>query len=159
MTDTVICLWYDDSAEAAVARYGEVFDDVEILGVTRYPEGSYGGQDGKVMTVDFTLGGRKFIALNGGPHFKFTEAISVQVLVEDQEELDRYWDGLLADGGTPSQCGWLKDPWGLSWQITPANLPLFLGNSDPAVAARVNAEMLTMSKIDIATLEAAARAR
>ncbi len=149
-------LWYDGAAEEAATFYCSLFKDSEILNVSRYPAGGP-APAGSVMTVAFKLAGIEFIALNGGPIFKFTEAISLSVDCEDQAEFDFLWDKLTSDGGTPSQCGWLKDKWGLSWQITPRALPRLLSSSKPGVAQRVMAAMMQMTKIDIAALEQAAR--
>ena len=123
--------------------------------MSRYPEGGP-APAGAVMTVAFKLAGIEFIALNGGPIFKFTEAISLTVDCEDQTEFDFLWDKLTSDGGTPSQCGWLKDKWGLSWQITPRVLPQLLSSSKPGVAQRVMGAMMQMTRIDIAALQRAA---
>ena len=114
-------LWFDGQAEEAAELYCSLFPDSKVLSVTRYPPGSPGGMAGKAMTVEFVLSGQRFTALNGGPNFKFTEAVSFVVDCEDQTEVDRYWTALTADGGAESQCAWLKDRFGVSWQI---NLPL-----------------------------------
>jgi predicted 3-demethylubiquinone-9 3-methyltransferase (glyoxalase superfamily) len=148
-------LWYDNSAEEAANFYCTLFPDSKILSVARYPEGGP-APAGTVMTVEFQLAGVQFIALNGGPHFKFTEAVSLTVDCEDQAEVDILWDKLTAEG-QPSQCGWLKDKYGLSWQIVPRALVELLSSSDAAKAGRVVQSMMTMSKIDIATLQAAAQ--
>jgi len=147
-------LWYDSAAEEAANFYCSLFKDSQILSVTRYPEGSF-LPAGTVMTVTFRLAGMEYTALNGGPHFHFTEAISLSVDCEDQAEVDFLWERL-TEGGSPSQCGWLKDRWGLSWQIIPGALPELLSSSDPGVAQRVMGAMLTMTKIDIAALRQAA---
>lgn len=148
-------LWFDGQAEEAAELYCSLFPNSKILSVTRYPPGSMGDMEGKVMTVEFELAGQKITGLNGGPEFKFTEAVSFAVDCEDQAEVDRYWDGLIAGGGSPSQCGWLKDRFGLSWQITPKALTRLMKDPDPAKAQRVMQAMLQMSKIDVAALEAA----
>lgn len=148
-------LWYDNSAEEAANFYCTLFPDSKILSVARYPEGGP-APAGTVMTVEFQLAGVQFIALNGGPHFKFTEAISLTVDCEDQAEVDELWNKLTAEG-EPSQCGWLKDKYGLSWQIVPRALVELLSSSDAAKAGRVVQSMMTMSKIDIAALQAAAQ--
>ncbi len=140
-------LWFNDNAEAAVAFYASVFPDVAVT--SRMQAG------GKVMSVTFTVCGQTLIALNGGPHFTFTEAISLFVSCQDQAEVDRYWDALTADGGSPSRCGWLKDKFGLSWQVVPVQLGQLLGDADPVRAQRVMAAMMTMSKLDVAALQAA----
>ncbi|MFO1043221.1 MAG: VOC family protein [Planctomycetaceae bacterium] len=147
-------LWYDNKAEEAAEFYCSLFPDSRIISVSRFPEGSP-APAGTAMTVEFELAGIRFVALNGGPVFQFTEAISLTVDCEDQQEVDRLWDKL-TDGGTPSHCGWLKDRYGLSWQIIPGILPRLLSNPDAAVAQRVMTAMLQMAKIDIATLQQAA---
>jgi predicted 3-demethylubiquinone-9 3-methyltransferase (glyoxalase superfamily) len=149
-------LWFDDDAEAAVELYVSVFPDGKVGAAQRYPEGSP-MPAGTLMTVEFELAGQPFIALNGGPEFPFTEAVSFSVSVQTQDEVDHVWDRLTADGGEPGQCGWLKDPYGLSWQVVPAALPRLLGDPDPAVRGRVVQAMLQMTRLDVATLEAAAR--
>ncbi|MEV6977479.1 VOC family protein [Kitasatospora sp. NPDC093806] len=145
------CLWYDDQAEQAARYYTSVFPDSRITSVTHYGEVGP-GTPGTVMTVAFELDGRSFVALNGGPIFPFTEAVSLQVQCDDQAEVDRLWTALLADGGQESQCGWLKDRWGLSWQITPRVLIDLVSDPDRAKAARVTGAMLEMRKIDIQAL-------
>ena len=149
-------LWFDTQAEEAAKFYTSVFRDSKLGLVTRYPKGSPGGVDGKVMTAEFQIEGQTFLALNGGPQFSFTEAVSFVVECKDQAEVDYYWEKLTAGGGKPVQCGWLKDKYGLCWQIVPAMLiPLYGG--DPARAARVMQAMLQMVKLDIARLEEAAK--
>ena len=148
-------LWFDDQAEEAANLYVSIFPNSKITGSTRYSAVGP-GPAGSVMTVSFELDGLPVTALNGGPHFKFTEAISMSVDCADQGEVDRYWDQLIADGGQPSRCGWLKDRFGLSWQIVPRALPRLLQDPDRAKAQRVMGAMLKMSKLDVATLEAAA---
>jgi predicted 3-demethylubiquinone-9 3-methyltransferase (glyoxalase superfamily) len=150
-------LWFDTQAEEAVNFYVSIFENSKIEGVTRYDdEGAKaaGRPKGSVMTVAFELDGQKFVALNGGPVFKFTEAISFVVNCETQEEVDRFWDRLSA-GGQPIQCGWLKDRFGVAWQIVPAVLPEMLQDKDPEKAKRVMAAMLKMIKLDIAMLKRA----
>lgn len=149
-------LWFDDQAEEAVHFYCSIFKNSQVLQVSRYPESSP-VNPGKVMTANFILDGQEFIALNGGPEFKFTEAISMYVHCKSQAEVDELWNKLTADGGAESQCGWLKDKYGLSWQIVPDVLPELLGNSDRAKANRVLQAMLQMTKIEIAELERAAQ--
>jgi predicted 3-demethylubiquinone-9 3-methyltransferase (glyoxalase superfamily) len=149
-------LWFDDQAEAAAALYTSLFDDSEITEVTRYPEGGP-GEAGAVMTVSFRLAGQEFTALNGGPQFPFTEAVSLYVHCADQDEVDRFWSQL-TDGGEESQCGWLKDRYGLSWQIVPDRMGELLGDPDPARAQAAMQAMLQMSKIDIKVMEDAANA-
>ena len=148
-------LWFDNNAEEAANFYVSIFKNSRILKSARYPEGSPGPKGG-VMTVDFELDGQQFIALNGGPHFKFTEAISLMVSCKSQEEVDYYWEKLTADGGQESQCGWLKDKFGLSWQITPDALMKVWTDGDPAKAQRVMQAMMSMKKLIIKDLEAAA---
>jgi predicted 3-demethylubiquinone-9 3-methyltransferase (glyoxalase superfamily) len=148
-------LWFDTQAEEAASFYTGLFPNSHITDVTRY--GSSGpGEDGLVMTVAFELDGRKFVALNGGPQYAFTEAVSFVVDCETQEEVDRYWDALTADGGAEGRCGWCKDRFGLSWQIVPAALRRLLTDPDPERAQRAMACMLELSKLDVAKLEAAA---
>lgn len=151
-------LWYESAAEQAAEFYCTLFDNSRILNIHRYPEGGF-APAGSVMTVEFELAGMRFVALNGGPVFRLTEAFSLSVDCEDQREVDFLWERLIADGGAPSQCGWLKDRWGLSWQIIPRVLPRLLASPEPGVAGRVMAAMLQMQKIDVATLERAAAAR
>ncbi|MDO5496119.1 MAG: VOC family protein [bacterium] len=155
-TSVTICLWFDTGAEDAARYYCSVIDGAELGTITTYPEGSYGGQDGQVMGAEFTLDGTHFYLLNGGPHFRLTEAASIQLRVDTQEEIDRYWDALIADGGEPSECGWLKDRWGLSWQVTPRRLEELFASGTEEQRVRVNAAMLKMQKFDLAELEAAA---
>lgn len=147
-------LWFDKEAEEAANFYVSVFKDGRVLGVNRYGEAGP-GQAGSVMTVTFEVNGQRLTALNGGPVFKFTEAISLYVDCRDQAEVDELW-GKLVEGGRASQCGWLKDRYGLSWQIIPEALPRLLSDPDRAKANRVMQAMLKMSKIDVAVLERAA---
>ena len=149
-------LWFNDNAEEAVNFYVSIFKDAKILEVARYGEAGPGPK-GSVMTMKFRLNGLEFAALNGGPHFTFTPAISFVVNCENQAEVDHHWDKLL-EGGKPMQCGWLTDKYGLSWQITPTILPKLLQDKDPAKAKRVMEAMMKMVKLDIPTLEAAAKA-
>ncbi len=149
-------LWFDTQAEDAANFYVSVFPNSKVTDVARYPEGGP-GPAGSVMTVAFELDGQAFTALNAGPHFKFTEAISFVIDCKDQAEVDYYWGKLLEGGGQESQCGWLKDRFGLSWQVTPRRLIELTTDTDPEVAQRVFGAMMKMVKIDIATLEAAAR--
>ncbi|MEU6486968.1 VOC family protein [Streptomyces sp. NPDC046887] len=148
------CLWYDGEAEAAVDFYVSLFPDSEVQKVTRYTEEGP-GEPGSVLTIEFTLAGRQYMALNGGPEFRFNEAVSLSVDCGTQEEVDELWDRFLAGGGEESVCGWLKDRWGLSWQIVPTRLVELLDDPDPARVARVFRAMLKMRKLDVATLEAA----
>ncbi|MFF2950236.1 VOC family protein [Kitasatospora sp. NPDC057965] len=145
------CLWYDDQAEEAARYYTSVVPNSRITGVTHYTEAGP-GTPGTVVTVAFELDGRPFVALNGGPVFPFTEAVSLQVQCDDQAEVDRLWAALLEGGGQESQCGWLKDRWGLSWQITPRILIDLIADPDREKAARVTRAMLTMRRIDIRQL-------
>jgi len=152
------CLWFDKEAEEAAKLYCSVFKNSKIGKVTRYgKEGTeiHGQPEGKVMTVDFELEGNKFVALNGGPMFKFSEAISFQIHCETQDEIDYYWSKLTADGGKESQCGWLKDKFGLSWQVTPVALIEMLTGGDAAGAQRVTKTFLQMKKFDLAALKRA----
>jgi len=145
-------LWFDHQAEEAVHLYVSLFPDSRIVSIHRYGE-SGPGSKGQVMMVTFELAGQRFMALNGGPKFRFTEAISLLVNVETQAELDRLWDRLIADGGQPSMCGWLKDKFGLSWQIIPTVLGELLQDQDPECARRVMQAMLGMRKLDIQALQ------
>jgi len=152
-------LWFDDQAEEAVSFYTSIFRNSRIVGMTRYGEEgaeASGRPEGTVMTVAFQLDGQEFVALNGGPIFKFTEAVSFVVNCESQDEVDHYWEKLSA-GGDPKaqQCGWLRDKYGLSWQVVPAVLGELLSNPDPEKSRRVMKAMLQMKKIDIATLKQA----
>lgn len=143
------CLWFDNQAEEAAQYYISIFKkDSRITGVTRYPEGGP-GVPGSVMVVNFQLAGQDFIALNGGPAFHFTEAISLSVDCESQAEVDELWEKLSA-GGEKSQCGWLKDRYGLSWQIVPRELIEMITDPDPVKAQRAAAAMLQMTRLDIA---------
>jgi predicted 3-demethylubiquinone-9 3-methyltransferase (glyoxalase superfamily) len=147
-------LWFNDNAEEAVTFYCSVFKEAKAGQMVRYGKGGP-GPEGQVLTASFELFGQKFAALNGGPLFNFTEAVSFVVNCETQEEVDYYWENL-CQGGTPSRCGWLKDKFGLSWQIVPTALSKLLGDKDPAKAGRVMQAMMQMDKIDIAALEKAA---
>ena len=146
-------LWFDSEAEEAAKLYTSLFPNSKIGKTARYGEGMP-GPAGSVMTIEFELDGQKFVGLNGGPIFRFTEAVSFTIDCEDQAELDHYWNGLLAGGGTESQCGWLKDRFGLSWQVVPRRMGEWMSN--PATGAKVAAAFMPMKKLDIATLEAAA---
>ena len=153
-------LWFDDNAEGAAKFYISVFKNSKIDKITRYPEEAakkIGREPGSVMTVEFTLDGVEFVALNAGPQFKFTEAVSFVVLCDTQEEVDYYWEKLTASGGEPGVCSWLKDKFGLSWQVQPRLLIQLLGDPDKAKAGRVMNAMMEMTKIDIAALERAAK--
>ena len=150
------CLWFDGQAEDAAKAYVAIFPNSRIGRMARYPDSMPGDLAGKVLTVEFTLDGVAFTGLNGGPQFPFTEAVSFQIDCQDQAEVDRYWTALLADGGRESQCGWLKDRFGLSWQVVPTRLAELMSDPDRAKVGRVTAAMMPMVKLDIAALEAAA---
>lgn len=147
-------LWFEDNAEAAINFYTSVFKDSNIINMSRYPD-DMPGMGGKVMSATFQLNGQQFMALNGGPQFKFNEAVSFFVDCETQDEVDYYWDKLTADGGAPGPCGWLKDKFGLSWQIVPRALGEMLGDPNPAKAQATMQAMLKMSKIDVVGLRSA----
>lgn len=149
------CLWFDGQAEEAARFYTSLFPNSRIDRINPSPADTPSGKAGETLTVDFTLDGRTYVALDGGPEFEFNEAISLQIECEDQVELDRYWDALLADGGEPSVCGWLKDRFGLSWQVTPRRLQEMFTSPDRAAARRATEQMLTMVKLDIEPLERA----
>ena len=149
-------LWFDDQAEAAAKFYVSVFKNSKITGTSHYTGEEPSGQKGSVMTVSFELDGQEFVALNGGPRFKFTEAVSFVVNCETQEEVDYYWEKLSA-GGKEVQCGWLKDKYGLSWQIVPTVLGELLSDKDAAKSRRVMDAMLKMVKLDIKQLKQAAK--
>jgi predicted 3-demethylubiquinone-9 3-methyltransferase (glyoxalase superfamily) len=151
MTTITPCLWFDTEGEAAAAFYVSIFKNSRILNVAHYGEAGP-RQAGSVMTVSFELDGQRFVALNGGPEFTFSEAISFQIDCHSQEEVDEYWSQL-GDGGEEGPCGWLKDRYGVSWQIVPARLTELLKDPDPATSERVMRAMLQMKKIDIAALE------
>ena len=148
------CLWFDGQAEQAAQHYTAIFPNSKILGVARYGPDTP-GPEGEVMTVDFSLDGQRYVGLNGGPQFPFTEAISFQIHCADQDEVDHYWTRL-AEGGEEGPCGWLKDRFGVSWQVVPARLMELLGDPDAGRAQRATQAMLAMKKIDIAELERAA---
>ena len=145
-------LWFSDNAEEAAKFYVSVFPNSKIVSTARYGDAGPGPK-GSVMTVEFDINGQRLIGLNGGPQFKFTEAISFVVNCESQEELDRMWDKLLQGGGRPDRCGWLKDRFGLSWQVVPTALPKLLQDKDPQKSKRVMEAMLKMNKIDLHALE------
>lgn len=149
------CLWFDRDGEDAAKLYVSLFPNSKITKVSRYPEGLPGDRAGEVLTVEFELDGKPFTALNGGPDFKPNESISFQIFVKDQKELDHYWDGLIAGGGAESQCGWLKDRFGFSWQVVPEKMAEWMSN--PETGGRVAAAFMPMKRLDIAKLEAAAR--
>jgi predicted 3-demethylubiquinone-9 3-methyltransferase (glyoxalase superfamily) len=147
-------LWFDKEAEEAADFYVSLFPNSNIGTIARY-NGAGPGPEGQVMTVAFELDGQAFIGLNGGPPFNFNEAVSFVVDCKDQAEVDHYWDGLLAGGGSPIQCGWLKDRFGVRWQVTPRRLIELMSDPDPAKAKVVMEAMMKMIKIDVPTLEAA----
>ena len=155
MTSITPFLWFDHDAEEAAKFYCSIFPDSHIDRIERSPGDNPSMREGEVMTVDFTLGGRQFIGLNGGPDFRFTEAVSFWIDCKDQAEVDRYWELLTADGGEPSVCGWLKDRFGLSWQVVPKRLTEMYQSPDRDGARRAMEAMLKMQKLDVAKLEAA----
>jgi predicted 3-demethylubiquinone-9 3-methyltransferase (glyoxalase superfamily) len=154
MPKIINCLWFDTEAEDAAKLYVSLFPNSRIGETARYPEGLPGDRAGRVMTVEFELDGTAFVGLNGGPLFKFNEAVSFQIFVKDQAELDHYWDGLTAHGGEESQCGWLKDRFGVSWQVVPAGMGRWMKN--PQTGQKVAGAFMQMKKLDIAVLQAAA---
>jgi len=147
-------LWFDGNAEEAANFYLSVFENSRIVSVARYPEGSP-GPAGDVMVVEFELNGQRFTGINGGPQYKFSEAVSFQISCETQDEVDYYWEKL-TDGGEQGPCGWLKDRYGLSWQVTPRGMDELFGGDDPERAQRAMQAMLKMKKLDIGELRAAA---
>jgi len=147
-------LWFDGEAEQAAEFYTSVFENSRIVSTTRYPAGSP-GPTGEVMTVEWELDGQRFVGINGGPEFNFSEAISLQITCEDQDEVDYYWEKL-TDGGEESVCGWLKDRYGLSWQVTPKGMDELFSDADPQRAERAMEAMLKMKKLDVAALQSAA---
>jgi predicted 3-demethylubiquinone-9 3-methyltransferase (glyoxalase superfamily) len=154
MSKIIPCLWFDGKAEEAANFYVSLLPDSRVDKVMRAPVDYPGGSAGSALTVEFTVAGQQFMGLNGGPQFPFTEAVSFTINCEDQAEVDRLWDAL-TEGGSPVQCGWLKDRYGLSWQITPTVLPKMLADPDRAKAKRVMEAMMQMVKIDIAQLQKA----
>jgi predicted 3-demethylubiquinone-9 3-methyltransferase (glyoxalase superfamily) len=150
-------LWFDGNAEEAVQFYLSVFRDGKIHSMARFPEGSPGGNEpGTVMTIAFELKGQQFVAMNGGPGFPFTNAVSLVVNCDSQEEIDYFWEKLAADGGEHVQCGWLQDKFGMPWQIHPTKIWDWLNGDDPAKVQRVTAKVWQMEKMDLAELERAA---
>ncbi|SOY44090.1 VOC family protein [Cupriavidus taiwanensis] len=152
-----ICLWYDRDALEAANFYAKTFPDSAVGAVMRAPGDYPDGKEGDVLTVEFTVAGIPCVGLNGGPQFKHSEAFSFQIATDDQAETDRLWDAIVSNGGQESACGWCKDRWGLSWQITPRALLAAITDPDRAAARRAFDAMMTMRKIDIATIEAARR--
>jgi 2-polyprenyl-6-hydroxyphenyl methylase/3-demethylubiquinone-9 3-methyltransferase len=152
-----ICLWFDRDAEDAARFYARTFPDSSVGKVTRAPADYPSGKKGDVLTVEFTVMGIPCLGLNGGPAFKQTEAFSFQVATRDQAETDKYWNAVVGHGGQESACGWCKDKWGVSWQITPAVLSDAIADPDPAVAKRAFEAMMGMKKIDVAAIESARR--
>ncbi len=148
-------LWFDGQAEEAARFYVSLFPGSRIDAVTQAPGDNPSTKAGEVLLVSFTLAGEPFVGINGGPQFPFTEAVSFQIDCEDQAEVDRYWDALVEGGGEHGQCGWLKDRFGLSWQVVPREMGTYLGGPDPAGAARAMAAMLAMQKLDVARLREA----
>ena len=157
VSKNTICLWYDGTALDAARFYAETFPDSAVGAVHRAPGDYPMGQEGDVLTVEFTVMGIPCIGLNGGPLFPHSEAFSFQVATDDQAETDCYWDAIIGNGGQASQCGWCKDRWGVSWQITPRALIAAISDPDPAAAQRAFATMMEMEKIDVAAIEAARR--
>jgi predicted 3-demethylubiquinone-9 3-methyltransferase (glyoxalase superfamily) len=155
MPKIIPSLWFDTESEEAAAFYVSVFPNSRVVGVTHYPEDAP-REAGMVMTVEFELDGQRFVGINGGPQFTFDEAISFQIECTDQEEIDRYWSLLSADGGSEGPCGWLKDKFGVSWQVVPTGMDQVFDDPDPERARRAMAAMLKMGKIDMAELQRAA---
>lgn len=156
MNKNTICVWYDKDAEAAARFYAETFPNSSVGKVTRAPSDYPDGKEGNVLVVEFTVAGIPCIGLNGGPVFKHSEAFSFQISTDNQEETDRYWNAIVGNGGQESECGWCKDKWGISWQITPRAL-MDAMSAGGAEAKRAFDAMMKMKKIDIATIEAARR--
>ena len=156
MQKIVTYLWFDGRLEDALELYTSLFPDSRVTGISRYAESGM-GEAGEIMTADFELAGQAFTIINGGPHFQHSPAMSLLVQCEDQAEVDRLWDALIADGGEPSRCGWLTDRFGVSWQITPTRLGEMLASDDSAAVERVTQVFLKMDKLDVAGLERAFR--
>jgi 2-polyprenyl-6-hydroxyphenyl methylase/3-demethylubiquinone-9 3-methyltransferase len=150
-----ICLWYEDGALDAAQFYAETFPDSEVGAIVRAPGDNPSGKEGDILTVEFTVCGIPCVGLNGGPEFTQSEAFSFQIATDDQAETDRLWDAIVGNGGSESACGWCKDRWGVSWQITPRVLLDAIADPDRAAAKRAFEAMMPMGKIDIATIEAA----
>lgn len=156
MHKNIICLWYNHDAEAAAQFYAQTFPDSKVTGIHHAPGDYPDGKKGQVLTVEFTVCGVPCIGINGGPMFKHSEAFSFQISTEDQAETDTYWNAIVGNGGEASQCGWCKDRWGLSWQITPRVLTEAMSKGGDG-AKRAFDAMMTMQKIDVAKIEAAVR--
>ena len=152
-----ICLWFDKEALEAARFYAATFPDSRVTAVHEAPSDYPGGKQGDVLTVEFTVLGTSCLGLNGGPEFKHSEAFSFQIATDNQEETDRYWNAIVGNGGEESACGWCKDRWGVSWQITPVALTEAITDPDRAAAKRAFDAMMQMGKIDVATIEAARR--
>lgn len=152
----IVCIWYDKEAEEAARFYAQTFPDTHVGKVSRAPSDNPSGKEGDVLTVEFSVMGIPCIGLNGGPAFKHTEAFSMQVTTDSQEETDRYWDAIVGNGGQESMCGWCRDKWGISWQITPRALSEAMA-AGGAEAKRAFEAMMSMKKIDVAAIEAARR--
>ncbi|HAI48259.1 MAG TPA: hypothetical protein DCM50_16435 [Stenotrophomonas sp.] len=157
LAKNTICLWYDGTALEAATFYAQTFPDSAVNAVHHAPGDFPAGKQGDVLTVDFTVAGIPCIGLNGGPAFRHSEAFSFQIATDDQAETDRLWDAIVGNGGQESACGWCRDKWGLSWQITPRVLTEAVTSKDPAVAKRAFEAMMTMRRIDVARIEAAVR--
>ncbi|MEG3176373.1 VOC family protein [Sphingomonas sp. RB3P16] len=155
MNKIVPCLWYDGTAEQAATFYAATFPDSHVDAVHRAPGDYPAGTQGDALTVEFTACGMAFLGLNGGPGHPHSDAVSFQIYTDTQEETDLYWDAIVGGGGSENACGWCKDRWGLSWQITPRALMRAISNPDPAAAGRAFTAMMTMRKIDIAAIESA----
>ncbi|WP_213956062.1 VOC family protein [Variovorax sp. dw_954] len=152
-----ICIWYDSEAVEAANFYAKTFPDSSVGIVMRAPGDYPSGKEGDVLTVEFTVAGIPCVGLNGGPHFKQTQAFSFQIATDDQAETDRLWNAIVGNGGKESECGWCQDRWGVSWQITPRVLTEAVTGTDRAAAKRAFEAMMTMRKIDVAAIEAARR--
>jgi len=157
VSKNTICLWYDRDALDAANFYAKTFPDSKVTAVHHAPGNYPAGEEGDVLTVEFTVAGIPCLGLNGGPHVKHSDAFSFQIATDDQAETDRLWNAIVSNGGQESACGWCKDKWGLSWQITPRALTAAFTDPDRAAAKRAFDAMMTMGKIDIATIEAARR--